>query len=371
MDTDGNKSRIITLYFLAIIVLLVLFKCMFFDTCSLKEGCKKVCQNEDGTKRCESYTFDLSNDMFSGNQSDQEMGDYQIAFYGNVSTFSGLTLGKGVESDVWKEWLYITEEKVAVYDAENQIIVDEYIHGLNVKDFIAVNIKAYLDGTADIEIMTNGGCFKRTRVKWIGRNGRIFVEATGGNTILTDCMLSYYCNGWNKSIWLYGDSYFSTTAQDRWTYYLCRNGTSDILLSGHDGEGSAESLTAFRTQLQYGIPDMVIWCVGMNDGDSKKTINKEYKECLDEVIKLCEEKHIELILATIPTCPYWFNDHKNNYVKERGYTYIDFADSVGSYDSITWNEGMLEEADNRIHPTKQGAMALYGKAIATVPELLK
>lgn len=322
------------------------------------------------SKAREIYSFDLDNNRFVGEQNDQEMGDYQICFNGEIKTFSGLTIGKGADYDVWKEWLVITEDSVEVYDAENQEIIETIPHGLSFKDYISVNIMADLYGKAIIEILTNGGAFKREDVNWIGRNGRLIAEATGDNTVLKNCTLSYSCNGWNKEIWLYGDSYFSMTESDRWTTYLVQDGADNIMLSGHSGEGSKETLTAFLTQLQYGSPKTVVWCVGMNDGDSKDSINPDYKACLDEVTAICEEKDIELILATIPTCPYWFNDHKNKYIKSNNYTYIDFADAVGSYDSITWNEDMLEDGVNRIHPTTNGALAMYGKAISVIPDLL-
>ena len=42
-----------------------------------------------------------------------------------------------------------------------------------------------------------------------------------------------------------------------------------------------------------------------------------------------------------------------------------------NFDSITWNDGMLENAEKRIHPTERGALALYSEAVTTVPELLE
>ena len=41
------------------------------------------------------------------------------------------------------------------------------------------------------------------------------------------------------------------------------------------------------------------------------------------------------------------------------------------FDSITWYDGMLENAEKRIHPTERGALALYSEAVTTVPELLE
>lgn len=326
--------------------------------------------NKHGQVR-DSYDFVLNNDSFTGKYNHQELGDYQICFRGDIKSFSGLTVGKGSGEEVWKEWLQITGDEISVFDVQKQTVVDSFSHNIAFKDYIAVNIIAGLNGKAKIEILTNGDSFIKENVNWTGRNGRLFAEATGGNTVLDNCSISYYCSGWNKDIWMYGDSYFSMTAKDRWTTYLVHNGASNILLSGRDGEGSLESLDSFRTQLLYGTPETVVWCVGMNDGDSEDEINRDYKKCLDEVIRICKEKDIELILATIPTCPYWCNDYKNEYIKTLDYTIIDFAGAVGSYESTTWNENMLEDAEKRIHPTAEGAIALYTKAVATLPDLLE
>ena len=116
-------------------------------------------------------------------------------------------------------------------------------------------------------------------------------------------------------------------------------------------------------------PEMLVWCLGMNDGD-EGSINESYDSVVHEVMQICDQNDIELVLATIPTCPYWNNDYKNEFVKNSGYRYIDFARAVGAYDSITWYDGMLEEAEKRIHPTETGAVALYSEAVTTVPELV-
>lgn len=44
--------------------------------------------------------------------------------------------------------------------------------------------------------------------------------------------------------------------------------------------------------------------------------------------------------------------------------------SENETNSNTWYDGMLENAERRIHPTESGAIALYNKAVSTVPQLL-
>lgn len=65
------------------------------------------------------------------------------------------------------------------------------------------------------------------------------------------------------------------------------------------------------------------------------------------------------------------HENKDNYVRESGYRYIDFAKAVGAtvdgQGNVTWYDGMLD-TDN-IHPTAKGAIALFNMAIATAPEM--
>ena len=61
------------------------------------------------------------------------------------------------------------------------------------------------------------------------------------------------------------------------------------------------------------------WYMGMNDGESESEENPEWLVATEELISICSQKNIELIITTIPTNPYWYNDFKNEYVKSSGY----------------------------------------------------
>ena len=157
------------------------------------------------------YTFDLSPDsVFQGDKAFGNMGDYNICFKADVDSFDGLQIGKGIEGEYWGWNMRISDGSVQ----------------------IAVN----LQGKALVQISTNGGYIER-EVPCENGNGTLYVNAVG-QTSLSDCRLSYECNGWNKGIWLYGDSYFSLTADDRWTSYLLKNGSSNIMLSAYSGKTS-------------------------------------------------------------------------------------------------------------------------------------
>lgn len=337
-------------------------------------GCGKTESDEEssGTEKAvnESYTFDILNNEYVGKQSDDEMGDYQICFTGSVDQFTEIQIGKGIDGEVWGWYLAVDEDTVRICDKQNECIAAEYPHDLSVKDYLGIDVLADLRGSATIEINTNGGRWVQNEVPWIATVGTLYVKSVGENK-LSNCQLSYFCNGWDKDIWLYGDSYFSMTEEDRWTSYLVEKECNNILLNGRSGKSSAEALASLKIELQYGCPKTIVWCMGMNDGDSETSVNESWLSCVTEVQEICEKNDIELILATIPTNPYWYNERKNEYVRESGYKYIDFSQAVGADDNILWYDGMLEEGENRIHPTEAGAVALYQIAVTTVPQLLQ
>lgn len=108
----------------------------------------------------------------------------------------------------------------------------------------------------------------------------------------------------------------------------------------------------------------------MNDGDGDTGINASYLESIMEFISICKAKGITPILSTVPCTPTVNNYYKNQWVKNSGYRYIDFARAVGGEEiGSSWYAGMLYS--DQIHPDTLGAKALYGQFIADFPEILK
>ena len=353
-----------------LVLVTILFALIIYYPAECEQDNSEIASNVS-EKYGEIYHFDISVSTFTGDYSEEEMGDYQITFKGYLdapSNFQSLCIGKG-QGGPLGDYLYIDRDKMEVRHNFDNGVVDSLSHMITTWDkYVAVTIYAGNDGNAKIEVMTGGGYFSAD-VKWLSNYQNLFVTA-GEATTLKNCTLTYHCNGWDKDIWLFGDSYFSLDEPDRWTTYLVNSGADNFMLNGRSGRGSEDALTSLKYDLQYGQPEMLVWCLGMNDGD-EGSINESYDSVVHEVMQICDQNDIELVLATIPTCPYWNNDYKNEFVKNSGYRYIDFARAVGAYDSITWYDGMLEEAEKRIHPTETGAVALYSEAVTTVPELVE
>lgn len=296
------------------------------------------------------------------------MGDYQICFKGYIVEFNEITIGKG-ENQFCGMYVTINKSGIKVYKSSDGNMVGEYSCDIIFKDYIGVNIIADLSGHADIEILTNGGYFRQENVIWDGWQGTLFVKSNGMNR-LKDCKLSYVCNGWRKPVWLFGDSYFCTTNPARWTSHLTKNGFDNFMLNGYSGRNSEAALESLTHILKYATPETIIWCLGMNDADSEFSINEDWEKVINEVMNICDENGIELILATIPECVSVNNEYKNEYVRNSEYRYIDFAKAVRANENAKWYDSMLEDKDVAVHPTETGAIALYNEAVVTCPELL-
>ena len=106
----------------------------------------------------------------------------------------------------------------------------------------------------------------------------------------------------------------------------------------------------------------------MNDADTETTISGSYIAATEEFLEICEEKGITPILSTIPNVPDRINVFKNEWVKESGHRYVDFAVAVGGEEKGSWWYDRMLHSD-KVHPTVSGALALYEQFIADFPEI--
>lgn len=310
--------------------------------------------------------FDIATDNHEIAEEVEDMFGYSIQFHGNITTFNGLTIAHGYQV-ASGGYLKITATKIESYlgtEAEPRLSED---HNLTFKDYIAVRIDAKPNHRADFTIYTNGGVYTKTNAVWDVRKGHLAVRSNGANT-LTGCALSYNCEGWGKPTHLYGDSYFGTTSS-KWTKYLVDAGFLGNLQNGYPGRTTNDAMPVLKTVIENSNPERIVWCMGMNDGSDDGAPSPIWKAGVDELEEICEERGIELILATIPNVATVDNTYKNAYVKASNHRYIDFAEAVGATSSTTWFEDMLS-SDN-VHPDVQGAIALFNRAIADVPELMQ
>lgn len=214
---------------------------------------------------------------------------------------------------------------------------------------------------------------------WGGSNGRPYAESLG--IVISSATLSWTCDGYSKDIQMYGDSYFGHKYPARWIYWLIQFGfAKNALIDGFGGEGADNALTSFRGHLRITKPKFVVWALGMNNPDTESAISDRWLKATKSFLSDCKAIGITPILCTIPTVVggkpedsnvQGFRQHKfkNQWIKESGYRYIDFAEAVGANDDTgLWYEGML--SSDFIHPSETGAITLCLKALTDFPELM-
>lgn len=172
---------------------------------------------------------------------------------------------------------------------------------------------------------------------------------------------------YNHDLWAFGDSYF-----DFWVADVIQNlGYHNFMSDGFGGRRSTGAFISLELALAKAMPKKILWCLGMNDPDTEDAINAEWKVTLDNLINLCDEKGIELILCTIPNTPVTVHKYKNAYVKSSGKRYVDVCHAVGADVSPEWYDGMRTNTEtDKIHPTNPlGTRTIADYMLENVPEL--
>lgn len=289
-----------------------------------------------------------------------------IGFYAEFDTFSSVTVGHGFNINYGNK-VIIDDTNITVYYGSASQQMAQAAHGLTISDFIRITITQNNGARAKIQIVTSTGDYILTDTSWDGCRGDVFAK-TGGN--ITGCILTAVFKDFNEKLFLFGDSYVSMGDSSRYPYYLVQQDYTHLLIDGWGGRQSAQALTSFNNVMARAVPKCAIWSLGMNDPDTSTTVNASWLSCVQSFISTCEQNDVTPILATIPNCPNQLNTFKNEWVRNSGYRYIDFAKAVGAESAgSSWYTGMLS-SDN-VHPTALGAKALYARFITDVPEVIR
>lgn len=307
--------------------------------------------------------FNLSNGSYSQSVEFQNALGYTVTFKAKITQLSGVTkvfrgktsYGSGVGFDGTNLYQYFATDTTAVRTKP---------HNLTLRDYVSLTIKVDYSKVARVTISTNGGRFTWDVPNFLSSKG--FVEVVTQDT-LTDCSLSYRCSALDKPTWIYGDSYcvWWNDGNTRWTCHLVSDGYKNYMINAYGGRESAEALHMLKNDLSLGIiPTTIVWCLGMNDKDTESSPNPSWLLCVEELIEICKENKVDLYLSTIPNVPSTAtkNTFKNEWVISSGQKYVDFANAI---DGIS---GMIS-GDN-VHPTEQGAIALYEEVVNTVTQII-
>lgn len=286
----------------------------------------------------------------------------------NLTSFTSVTVG--LRNDTRAVfYVQITDDSVYLYDYNGGLTehTKTYTHGLTIGDNLSIDLYAEPNtGKYYVCVGTNGTEYTTTTAFAVAPTGLIYpyTSMVGSASFV---QFSAECNT-QRPIWLFGDSYLGTNNTARWAYYLVENEKdSRVMMDAYAGENSASALASLEALINSGVPDYIVWCLGMNDGsDTGTTPISAWMSAVNSVIELCEANNIIPIFATIPTVPSVNNEGKNAWVRTSGYQYIDFAKAVNASDQGVWFSGMLS-TDN-VHPSVTGAITLYHAALAGCPQ---
>lgn len=289
----------------------------------------------------------------------------RIVFSGNFSSFTKLTIGlMDFDGSVYNR-LVIDSTKVTAYNYNGA--TTEYTHGLTITNNIQVLLEIGFAMNCDLTLVSNGVAFIQDNIRWDGKyNTYVYARP---DKAMRDCVLSWTSKDMNKSIWMFGDSYFGYT--DHWTYFLNKSGyINNCMMNSYPGEGSDGAITALKTYLNYATPQIVVWCMGMNDGSDtdSTTPSSDWMSAFNELVSLSKIFGFRIVVATIPTVPTIDHTGQNYYVRHSGYHVIDFAYAVGAQSDGTWFSGML--SNDGIHPSNTGARAMFMRFLADFPEIM-
>lgn len=295
--------------------------------------------------------------------------NYSICGYINFTKFEKVRFGK----DTSEQGFIIEVDNTNVKLTRSRNGTDDtlYPHGLTISTFLGFDIRN-VGGYSQLFLYSDSGRYKLEKEIMNPGYDSAFFESVG--TTGTLLSFSQVNIDYNKDIWLIQDSYGGWVNWG-WAYNLYKIGYDTFLLDSHGGAGSLSQLTVLKTHLKYATPKYLVWAMGMNDKDTGDIYNANWKLALDEVIQICNEKGIELILCTIPNAVKegYINTYKNRYVRtlseEQSYKLIDFADAVQlSFENSEWKPGLL--SDDELHPNEKGGQVLSIRAATDFPQLL-
>lgn len=287
--------------------------------------------------------------------------NFESAFNGRISLESSSTFNHA--------HIEIDETNLYLYDYRDVELVEITVpHGLTISQFLSISIiqtNIHLP-KAKIIICSQSGMFVNDEninypYWYAGGNVPYILKMINGSCINANLNLSIN----NCNVWLFGDSYLD---------YLVRNVTTtvsneliNLYMDGYPGRTSTGGLNSLNKAIKIANPKILVWALGMNDGDNSNSVNSDWLSVYNSVKDICKSNGIELVLVTIPTTPNVNNNYKNEIIKSSGYRYIDVAAAVGADGTGSWYNGMLS-GDN-VHPTSVGAKVIMAKYISDLPNI--
>ena len=148
-------------------------------------------------------------------------------------------------------------------------------------------------------------------------------------------------------------------------------GVNNALYDGFSGRGSSRAIASFSKLLPLGKPKMVVWAMGMNDGDTNNAVNAAWLSAFQQVEAACASNGIELSVCTIPNAlPSVDNSYKNAYIRQSEHKVIDISEVLGADTLTNWYSN-FRGTNGNIHPSATGSKVIAAKILQSLPDLIK
>jgi len=289
-----------------------------------------------------------------------------VSFSGNITTLGRILLGqrRADNSAMGSCYIEVDDTNIILHTDQGNATIP---HGLTIENDLQMMICTGSEAkTTLIRLVSSGQVFNDVNEhRWLSDDG--FAAAVSEGSVLTDCALSWTSRNIGKDIWIFGDSYVSLYDQ-RWVNWMIRDGyDKNCMINGFAGENSKKAMIALQNLLEVGCPHYIVWCLGMNDGDSSSAVNASWDENYRKMIALCKQNGITPILATIPNVPTVNNNFKNAVIRNSGYRYIEFSKALDPSENGEWIPNAL--SGDGVHPSATGAKISWQRVLVDFPEI--
>ena len=290
------------------------------------------------------------------------------------STFEKIAIGLSYMG-FYGWWIEITSTDISAHTGSSGTTIWTESHGLNLTTNTIVLISVdNPNGSQFVKIINNEGDIYEKDISFSGQGEPFLRNLNASNTI--SATIKFFPRDITKKIWMFGDSYFTTSAPQRWPYYLFQSGYKSFLMSSQGGDSATQAIQSFNNLLATGVkPSFALWYIGMNGGgDATDGPNANWLNITNQFLTTCDEYGITPILATIPTCPNQIHIKMNAWIKASGRRYIDCAKMVeseteGNYYWKGWGTDKAMLSSDEVHPTARGAKALFAGTMIDFPEI--
>lgn len=298
-----------------------------------------------------------------------------IIIVGEVkSTFEKIAMGLSYMG-FYGWWIEITSTDISAHSGSSGTTIWTESHGLNLTTNTIIIISVdNPNGSQFVKITNNEGDVYEKSISFSGQGEPFLRNLNASNTI--SAVIKFFPRDITQKIWMFGDSYFTTSSPSRWPYYLFQSGYKSFLMSSQGGDSATQAIQSFNNLLATGVkPSFALWYIGMNGGrDAADGPNANWLNTTNQFLSICDSYGITPILATIPTCPNEIHIKMNAWIKASGRRYIDCAKIVeseteGNYYWKGWGTDKAMLSSDEVHPTAQGAKALFAGTMIDFPEI--